>query len=292
MSIDIQAGVIAAVILTLIFFLISIITGIQTVLAGKQVKFFQLRRGQVMRGWRLIVLGIFWVLLGIGVYLYGEPIAYRYITPSPTLPMTLTPSITPSASITPTITDTPTITLTPAESYTPTASLTPHMPIAVEARFTGKLTPPPEAAFSPFTFSNIGLDEEYNPIGPGIQFTNPVGHLFGVFSYAQMEDDIQWSALWYQDGALIHYESLPWNGGSGGIGYTDWDPAAEMWLPGEYEIQIFLGTDFVLAGSFTVVGDPPTPTITPTPSHTPIPSPSFTPSSTPTIQNTATETNS
>ena len=281
MAIDIQAGIIAAVLLTLVFFLISVITGIQTVVNGKQIKFFQLRRDQIMRGWRLIVLGIFWVILGIVVFYFGEPVAYRYITPSPTLPMTFTPSITPSITITPTITDTPTITLTPAESYTPTPSLIPHIPMVVEAYFEGILTPPPEAAFSPLIFSNIGLDEDYNPIGPGIQFSNPVGHLYGVFSYAMMEDKIQWSALWYQEDMLVHYETIPWNGGSGGSGYTDWDPAPELWLPGEYLVHLFLGTDFVLSGTFTVVGDPPTPTISPTSTITNTPSASNTPTPSP-----------
>ena len=142
--------------------------------------------------------------------------------------------------------------------------------MAVEGRFEGKLTPPAEAAFSQLTFTNIGLDDDYNPIGPGIQFTNPVGHLFAVFSYALMEDDIQWSALWYHDGDLVHFETLPWNGGSGGIGYTDWDPSPDMWLPGEYTIQLFLGTDFEVSGTFNVVGEPPTPTITQTPTLTPV----------------------
>ncbi len=274
MSIDIKAGVIAATILTLIFFLISVSSGIQTVLQGRKVKFFQIRRTQTMRGWRLIILGVLWVVFGSLVFFFGEPIAYRYITPSPTMPMTLTPSITATITSTPTITETPTITLTPAESYTPEPSETPHIPLAVEDLFEGRLTPPPEAAFSPLVFTNIGLDEDYNPIGPGIQFSNPVGHLYAVFSYAQLEDDVQWSALWYLGDNLIHYESLPWNGGSGGIGYTDWNPASELWEPGEYFIHIFLGTDFQISGSFTVTGDPLTPTATdtPKPSHsTPTP---------------------
>ncbi len=278
MNLDIRAGVIAALILTAIFFLISTLTGLQTVLTGRKVKFFKLRRDQMMRGWRLIALGLFWVVCGVLVYFFGEPLAYRVITPSPTLPASLTPSITPSISTTPTITKTPSITLTPAESYTPTATATPHIPIAVEARFEGRLTPPADAAFSPLIFTNIGLDDDYNPIGPGIQFTNPVGHLYAVFSYARMEDDIQWSALWYHEGNLVHYETLPWNGGSGGIGYTDWNPAPEMWLPGEYIIQIFLGTDLQISGTFNVVGEPPTSTPTPTPSQTSTPSPA--PSST------------
>jgi len=273
MNIDGKAGVIAATILALIFFMISFVTGAQTILAGRKIKFFQLRRGQTMRGWRLIVLGVLWVIFGVFVFFFGEPILYRYNPPSPTPPMTLTPVRTPTITTTPTITKTPTITLTPAESYTPEPSQTPHIPIAVEARFEGRLTPPPEAAFSQLIFTNIGLDDEYNPIGPGIQFTNPVGHLYAVFSYARLEDDVQWSALWYTGNNLVHYESLPWNGGSGGIGYTDWDPASDLWQPGEYVIQIFLGTDFQISGSFTVIGDPPTPTVTLTPSASSTPTP-------------------
>ncbi|MFV1948406.1 MAG: hypothetical protein ACC633_00555 [Anaerolineales bacterium] len=273
MNIDGKAGVIAATILALIFFMISFVTGVQTILAGKKIKFFQLRRGQTIRGWRLIVLGVLWVIFGVFVFFFGEPILYRYNPPSPTPPMTLTPTRTATITNTPTITKTPTITLTPAESYTPEPSQTPHVPIAVEARFEGRLTPPPDPAFSPLIFTNIGLDDDYNPIGPGIQFTNPVGHLFAVFSYARLEDDIQWTALWYTGNNLIHYESIPWNGGSGGIGYTDWDPAPDLWQPGEYVIQIFLGTEFQISGFFTVTGDPSTPTVTLTPSASSTPTP-------------------
>ena len=285
MNLDIRAGVIAATILALIFFLMSTITGIQTILGSRKIKFFNLSQDQMKRGWRLVVLGVFFGIISALVYFFGEPIAYTIITPSPTVPASLTPSPSPSASVTPTITETPTITLTPAESYTPLPTSTPHIPVAVEARFTGKLTPPAEAAFSPLTFTNIGLDEDYNPIGPGIQFTNPVGHLFAVYSYARLEDDIQWSALWYRGDELVHYESTPWKGGSGGYDFTDWDPAAELWQPGVYEVKIFLGLDFYVSGTFTVVGDPPTPTITPTSSATPLvtatPEPSSTISPTP-----------
>ena len=240
MNVDIRAGVLAATILTIIFFLISVITGAQTLLSGRKVKFFKLRRDQMMRGWRLVSLGLFWIIVSIGIYFFGEPVAYRFITPSPTIPASLTPSITPSISTTPTITLTPSITLTPAESYTPTPTGTPFIPLTVEAQFEGRLTPPAEAAFSLLTFTNIGLDEDYKPVGPGIQFTNPVGHLYAVFSYNLMVDDIQWTALWIQDGELVHYETMPWNGGSGGTGYTDWDPSPEFWLPGESVVQIFL----------------------------------------------------
>lgn len=282
MDIDIQAGLTAGVILAVIFFLISLGTGIQTIVSGREIKFFRIRRNQMMRGWRLILLGFFWVLLGVGIFFYGEPIAYQIITPSPTLPITSSPSLSPTISETPTITLSPTITLTPAESYTPTASPTPYLPLAVEAKFEGNLTPPPEAAFSPIDFTNVGLDEDYNPIGPGVLFTNPVGHMYGVFSYAQMEDDVQWTALWFREGTLVHFETLPWNGGSGGIGFTDWNPAADLWLPGSYEVQLFLGTDFILSDTFTVEGEPPTVTVTPSSTPSPAPQPTQTPTPSPT----------
>ena len=273
MNLDIKAGVLAATLITLAFFLISAISGAQTLISGRKVKFFKMRRDQMLRGWRLIALGLFWMIAALGIFFFGEPTVYHFITPSPTIPASLTPSITPSISTTPTITETPTITLTPAESYTPTASSTPFMPAEVEVRFEGRLTPPAEAAFSPLTFTNIGLDEDYNPVGSGVQFTNPVGHMYGHFTYARMADDIQWTALWYRDGELVHYETLPWNGGSGGSGYTDWDPAPDLWLPGEYTVQIFLGTDFQIAGTFTVMGEPPTATATQTPQPSSTPSP-------------------
>ena len=52
MNLDIRAGVIAATILTLIFFLISTVTGVQTILASRGIKFFNLSQDQKKRGWR------------------------------------------------------------------------------------------------------------------------------------------------------------------------------------------------------------------------------------------------
>jgi type VI secretion system secreted protein VgrG len=90
----------------------------------------------------------------------------------------------------------------------------------------------------------------------------------------------QWTALWFRNGELVHYESKPWDGETGGLGYTDWQPAASEWLPGIYEVQIFVGIDWKISGNFTVEGDAPTPLPTETPTRTRIPS------STPTLTRT------
>ena len=73
--------------------------------------------------------------------------------------------------------------------------------------------------------------------------------MYAVFSYDGMVVGSQWTALWYRGDELVHYETIPWNGGSGGLGFTDWAPDPSEWLPGDYEVQIFVGLLFKISGS-------------------------------------------
>ena len=95
--------------------------------------------------------------------------------------------------------------------------------------------------------------------------------MFGVFTYDQMLPGAQWTALWFREGELVHYETKPWDGASGGYGYTDCTDPVGGWLAGTYEVQIFVGTDWKVVGRFIVQGDPPTstPSLTPAPTLTP-----------------------
>jgi type VI secretion system secreted protein VgrG len=130
------------------------------------------------------------------------------------------------------------------------------------------VTPSGDAVFSPLTFAT-GYDAAYNPLGASEQFTNPVGHLYALFSYDQMINGVQWTALWYRDGELVYFETLEWDGGTGGYGFSDWNPEPEEWLPGFYQVVIFVGLDAKISGDFEVVGLPATVTPTPTITHTP-----------------------
>ena len=146
------------------------------------------------------------------------------------------------------------------------------------------MTPNPDTVFSAIVFAQA-IDEDWQPIDPAVEFENPVGQLFGTFSYNNMAVGSQWSALWYRDGELVFYETLPWGNGTGGYGYTDWEPSSDQWLPGAYEVQIFIGSEWKVTGYFTVIGDPPTPTPTTTYTRT------NTPTLTSTVTPTATRTN-
>jgi type VI secretion system secreted protein VgrG len=111
-----------------------------------------------------------------------------------------------------------------------------------------------------------------------------------VFSYDQMTPGAQWTALWYRDGKLVHNESIPWNGETGGFGFTEWEAPAAEWLPGTYEVQIFVGLEWKQIGQFIVEGEAPTAIPTRTPSITPTPSKTRTPTNTSTITQTPTAT--
>jgi len=285
MSLDIHTGIQTAIIIAIVIILISVWAGIRAIRQARRLPFFRTRRQQMVRGWRLLLWSLFLVIAALLLNYQAEPIIYRYFPPTGTLTQTPTITITPTITLTPTISLTPTITQTPSVTDTPTITPTPHVPLAIELQFESTVTPNPNAVFSDLVFSN-GLDEDYRPLNPGEVFQNPVGHMYALFSYDNMAPGSQWTAIWYRGKNLVHYETLPWDGGSGGLGFTDWNPDPEEWLVGEYEVQIFVGQFFVVSGRFLVEGEPPTPV--PTETFTPTTTSTGTPTSTRTPWPTAT----
>jgi type VI secretion system secreted protein VgrG len=261
--VDFQAGTIALVLLLVLFAILSVRSGIRTIQAARRMTFYHLRKQREASGWRQLGLGVLLLLGAVALPIYGLPIAYQYFPPSPT--PSITPSITPVPSVTlsPTITITPTLTDTPVESPTPTASATPNIPAPIEALFQSSVTPNPDVVFSPLEFTLAGGD--YPAVKPDTVFQNPVRHMYGIFSYDGMLPGVQWTALWSRDGVLVSYESYPWNGGTGGAYFTEWNPAPDQWKPGIYTVQLFVGEQFVLSGRFLVEGAPPTAVVTLTP---------------------------
>ncbi|MBT3240351.1 MAG: hypothetical protein HON98_10180 [Chloroflexi bacterium] len=263
--------------------------GVKMIQKSREVGYYRLRKGQLIGGWRLIFFGFILVFLTFALNRYGPPTATNLFELTVTPTLTLAPSLTPTETIQPTITNTPTITPTLDKTYTPTVTPTPFVPIAIEAQFEGFVTPPASVVFSPLVFGQ-GFDEDYNPINSGTIYTNPVGHMYALFSYDQMVDGIQWTALWLYEGDLVYYETLVWDSGGGGYGFTDYEPEPEEWLPGVYQIQIFAGTELKTVGEFTVNGEAVTSTPTITQTLTPTATFTVTPTSTPTLTPTTTPT--
>jgi hypothetical protein len=286
---DIKSGVIALVVLAVIFAVLSARSGLHTLQSARKMTFYRLRRQRENGGWRLLILAALLIVFSVVLPLYGLPVAYQYFPPSPTV--TLTPSITPFRSVTPTptITLTPTVTDTPLVTNTPTITPTPSLPLAVLALFQSAITPNPDAVFSPLTFSTK-IDNDLQPVNPETVFENPVTQILATYSYDKMEPGAQWTAIWLRNGQQVCLETKPFDGSSGGYGFANCTNPIGGWQPGIYEAQIFVGEDWKVVGRFLVQGNPPTsiPSLTPTASRTATLTPPA--SRTPTLMPTASST--
>jgi type VI secretion system secreted protein VgrG len=287
MGLDIRSGIQTAILLAALIGIILLVAAVRTVVVSRKITFFRIRQQRILNAWRMAGFALFLGLLAGVLALWGEPVAYSVYQVSPTPSPTSTVTITPSITVTPTITLTPTITETPSETDTPTPTTTPFMPPAIEVLFASNVTPNPDAIFSQIEFS-LAIDDQYRPVNPTTYFQNPVTRIFAVFSYDGMVPGVQWTALWFRDGELVHFETKPWDGTTGGYGYADWQALPEEWLPGTYTVQIFVGMEWKVIGQFILEGNPPTSAVTPTPSQTLTPVASFTPSVTPTPSDTPT----
>jgi hypothetical protein len=252
---------------------------------AKRLYFFIKRRQLLKQMWVLVLIGSIIFVFAFSVNKFTEPIVYQFFIPSPTS------TFTPTNSSTPTITQTPTVSPTPSVTVTPQFTTTPVLPVVISEGFKTTVTPNPNSVFSQIFFSRK-LDKFLRPLYPEKSFNNPIITLLGSFSYDQMLIGSQWTALWFRDNELIAYESLPWNGASGGYGFTESKFSPEEWLPGKYEVQIFVGNTWKTSGFFEVNGIPatstPTPTNVPTKTATPTLTPTRTPTQTPTITLTPT----
>jgi hypothetical protein len=292
MGLDIHAAVITALALSISGGVISFFMGLRSIRSGAKVPFFRKRRDRMVAGWRMVTTSIVLGAVAFGLFRYAEPVVYHFYPPTATITQTPTVTETPTISITPSITMTATVTNTPSVTDTPA------LPEELATVITSVVTPNiSDAIFSHLSFAQK-INDQNQPVDPAVEFANPVGHLYAAFSFDKITAGAQWSALWLRDGTLVYYESYPWNGGSGGYGYTDWNPSSADWLPGNYEVQIFLGAQWMQSGRFKITGQPPSPTTTlsPTPSSSPtrtlLPTGTITPTRTqrPTETETSTRT--
>jgi hypothetical protein len=248
--------------------MLSLLIGWSQISSARKLPYFLLRRERTLKGWRWIAIGFTFGLSGGLVFIFGTRVAYIIIPPTPSQTPTATITLTPTISATPSITYTSTISPTP--TITPTASVTPtpKLPEAIAVLIRETVTPDSEAVFSPIMVAER-IDSLNRPVDPAEEFENPIRILYGAFTYDNFTDGIRWTAIWYYGDEVVCIEKQTWDGGTGGYGYTECLP--ELWLPGNYEIQMFIGEKFGVSTRFTITGEPPTPT--PTPSRTPLPSP-------------------
>ena len=277
MTIDQSVRVIAQ--LLLLVCVLAFIVGWRKIASARKLPYFLLRRELSSQGWRAITTGFVLGLISVLMLLFGNRVVFAIIPPTPSRTPTATITSTPSITTSPTISTTPTISATPTISSTPTETATPMLPAELAAVLIREtVTPQADAAFSPILVATRIDRRTYQPINPGDRFENPIAILYGAFTYNNLTDGVRWTSIWYFDQDIVCLETQAWDGGTGGYGYTECEP--DQWLPGEYEIRMFIGETWIVSTRFTVEGNPPTPTPTATFTATLAPTP--TASTTPT----------
>lgn len=240
----------------LILLAIGIITGLSMALksisAARHLEFYRKRQDLVEHGWRMFFLSLLLTGAGFIFYRFGEPLAYQYFPPSPTV--TRTPTLTTTPTITQTLinTLTPTITQTLAQTYTP------MLPNVVQTEIQTPVGVEALSSFSQVQFSTQTKDGWI--INTTDTFKLPITELYAGYTYDKMVAGLRWTAVWLREGEIVCFETQVWENLTGGSYYSDYcnqKITPEMWQPGEWEVQIFVGQTWKTSGRFIILGDEP-----------------------------------
>jgi type VI secretion system secreted protein VgrG len=264
-------------------------TGVRALRLGRRTIYFQHRRQRVLAGWWLSGSALLLFALAALTFRPGNPLL--------ALPVLHPAKNTPTFASPPTVTISPTarIRVTPTVSATSATTALPVIPLSIEAQALSSVTPGPNAVITEIKFSTE-MDGVL-AFNPSVAWRNPISRMYAVFVYREMTPGAQWTVLWFRNGSLVYFETHPWKGDVNGRGFSFWEPLPFEFLPGHYEVQMFVGSQWKATAGFDLTGDPHqrTPTLTPRPTRIPsqtptlsrtpseMPSPTRTPSITPTF---------
>src|SRR5512135_2430807 len=99
---DIHAGIIAAVILSFLGALWILRSGIRALQSARRLTFYRIKRQRMRGGWITLLVAVVLLASSVVLGLYGEPVAYRYFPPSPTVTLTPTTTLSPTITLSPT----------------------------------------------------------------------------------------------------------------------------------------------------------------------------------------------
>jgi hypothetical protein len=250
--------------------ILLVLAGILFLRRAPRQPFFLARQQTAAAGWRLFLIALGILLLAGLVRLFGAPVALQVITPTPSMTYTPSMTFTPSLTQLPTETLPPTITLTATRTLVPSSTGIPALPPSVLHDFTSNVVPAANILLGPIVFTTA-YSTNLEALNTGDVFFNPQQRIAGIFSYMGINLGVQFTAVWLRNGELVYWDPYPWNKSANGTGLVEWNLAPGFFVPGAYEVQIFIGTQWYRSGRFNIVGPAPTATRTPLPSDTRIP---------------------
>lgn len=244
--------------------LMLVIAGLLALRRPRRGLLLRQRRQAQLRGLTRLIVGVLLLNVACLLSVFGQPMIEMFVPPTATPTVFPTPTVTPGLTATPTITRTPSQTLTPTHtlppsttftpSLTPTATLspTPSLPRAQLTLPTGALTvtPPPQAVIANLRVSRFNACRSQS--GVATTFSPNPKTLYALFDYNNWLPGVRWSNVWLYNGQPLFVETLLWDGSTGGCGYADFANGGQPWPAGEWEVQIFIGDQWLDTARFTI----------------------------------------
>lgn len=259
----------------------------KAVRAGRSARgaaYYALRQEALNRTriWAFIATFIFLATGTLALYLTNQPGPTAAVSLNPSTPA---PIISPSKPHLPTATFTaePTVppsstpTLAPTQTPAPTATLPPNLPSVLLTPFPSAVPLAPNAKLASTTLASV-LDNNGNPIDPGLVFPAGTRSVKVFFRAAGVNNGAAWSVICYRGNQIVDSVVALWRWGpraQAGRAFCSIDGSA-----GKYSVVGYLGPNKQFEVGFELL--PPTPA-PPTPAS-PTPAPSAPAPPSPTLQ--------
>jgi hypothetical protein len=139
------------------------------------------------------------------------------------------------------MTDTPTVTLTATATFESVLRLTPA----------DSEQEPPRGATIELVAAASGITPDYAPLGQETQFAAGIQRIYFFVRFDNMANGLAWTRVLFREGVPIQGQSYRWAMGESGESYFFFGDA-NGYLPGRYEVRIFIGAEEASRISFTV----------------------------------------
>lgn len=240
---------------------------------SRRAPYYILREEATRSAGRWTLASIVGIVATIGIALYAAqapplPASVPTATasaPVPTIGPTPTPRLKPTQTSSPTPTSPP--------SLTPTATLAPDVPDVLLTPLPGAVPPDPAASFEFLTLASR-IDDNLNPVDPGLQFPANTGRVYAFFRATNVNNGAPWGLFCYRDGTLVDLFVGLWDDGP--RAQTSRAFCAQDGVAGTYQLRVYLSTRLAFEVEYTLAGAAPAPT-QPAPTDTPPPEDSPTP---------------
>ena len=254
-----------------LLFGLSVWIAARAAIQSRRAAYYILREEAVRRTrrWSLVAVLVLTSSIAIVVYASNQPapvIIADTFTPTP-LPIVSPASASPSPTLTATPTSRPTLTATSPPTPTPTPTLKPgSVPDLLLTPIPSAVPPAPAANLTFTTLASV-LDNNKNPVDPGLVFPAGTKTIQIFFHASGVNNGAAWSVFCTKGNQLVDHVITLWRWGTrpqGSRAFCSIDGSV-----GAYTVSVYLGFTRQIQVTFSVIVPPPT--FTPTPPLTATP---------------------